>query len=134
MRASCHLNRPSNFEIGVEYRMFLLCYFLSAAKICILGPIQAISNVYLFWVKAPFWTSYKSNFEHLKTKKKTMVQFSTSILTFNGLLKWHYLCMNRKKFIKLNFLLECNITSNQLQSCYGGLPTTKSRAIQRGKL
>ena len=33
MRGSCHFNRPSNFEIGVEYRMFFCMLFFKWKRV-----------------------------------------------------------------------------------------------------
>ena len=46
MRGSCHLDRPLNVEIGVEYQMiFVVKIFFNDAVKCILGHLQDLGKV-----------------------------------------------------------------------------------------
>ena len=47
MSGSCHLDRASNVEIGVECQIFVIViFFLTAAKFYNMGHIQGIIRVY----------------------------------------------------------------------------------------
>ena len=46
MSGSCHLDRASNVEIGVECQMFVIVIFLTVAKFYNLGHIQGIITVH----------------------------------------------------------------------------------------
>ena len=45
MCRSCHLDRVSNVELGVEYRTFFVVVFLYVAVKCILGHLQGLDKV-----------------------------------------------------------------------------------------
>ena len=45
MRASCHLNRLLNIEMGVEYQLKLLFQFLTVPLKFILGHLQELEKV-----------------------------------------------------------------------------------------
>ena len=42
MSGSCHLDRASNVEIGVEWQTFVIVIFLTATEFYNLGQIQGI--------------------------------------------------------------------------------------------
>ena len=46
MSGSCHLDRASNVEIGVECQIFVIVIFSTAAKSYNLGYIQGIIRVH----------------------------------------------------------------------------------------
>ena len=46
MSGSCHLDRASNVEIGVECQMFVIAIFLTAVEFYNLGHIQGIIRVH----------------------------------------------------------------------------------------
>jgi hypothetical protein len=45
MRGSCHLDRPSNVEIGVEYQIIFVVLFFNLVVKCILGHLQGLEKV-----------------------------------------------------------------------------------------
>ena len=74
----------------VEYQILCILKFLSTVEFFILGPFQAISNLISFELRHPLLvdcTPFRSNFEQLKTEKKTKVQLLTPSSRFNSLLK-----------------------------------------------
>ena len=50
MSGSCHLDRASNIEIGVEHQIFLLLSFLTSAEFYNLGHIQGLTQKRKFLV------------------------------------------------------------------------------------
>ena len=88
MHDSCHLDRPLNVEIGVEYRIIFVVVFLSVVMKCILGHLQNLEKVAGFYYKP--WAAIQPPFQPCrKQKSKQIIQHSTSISTFDDLSKWH---------------------------------------------
>ena len=88
MSGSCHLDRASNIEIGVECQIFVIVIFFHCGQVLQFGAHSryykgALTQKRSFLV---IWTTFRSDF-HVSWKYQN--KHSTLNSSFDALSKWH---------------------------------------------
>ena len=88
MSGSCHLNRASNVEIGVECQIFVIVIFFNCGQVLQFGAYSryykgALTQNRSFLV---IYTTFRSDF---RVGWKNQNKHSTLDSSFNALSKWH---------------------------------------------
>ena len=126
MSGSCHLDRASNVEIGVECQIFVIVIFFNCSRVLQLGAHlryykSALTQKRLFLV---IYTTFRTNF---CVGWKNRNGYLTLDLSFHALSKWHEPDINWKSLVRhMNVLVKAGhkISEVHYMPCSHFLQTT----------